>query len=246
MNHSCSPNCYCPLSYHTPDLMCYNTIAEKDIHPGDEITCDYALFDYECDGHEIAECGCKSPSCRGQMLGFKYLSLDEKVRVMHQCEKEIVEKFFDENPNVILLRSDLPEGVSLKHASESTPLVASREFKAGEVVYTNQAVLLPSEEFHGNTYIVEIDNRYMRLDPDEHFIHRPEYVEYLGFDSFQDHSCDPNTSQLYEDSTTYPVRATRTIKVGCLENQADQIEHIASSKFECKCGSANCRKFIVA
>ena len=71
MNHSCSPNAYFPLISRTPTEMSYQAIAIRDIATGDEITCDYALFDYECNGHEIEACACGSLNCRGKMLGFR-------------------------------------------------------------------------------------------------------------------------------------------------------------------------------
>lgn len=43
----------------------------RDIKPGEEVTCDYALFDYHCNGHEIEVCACGSHKCRGKMLGFQ-------------------------------------------------------------------------------------------------------------------------------------------------------------------------------
>ena len=51
--------------------MCYQAIALRDIDVGDEVTCDYALFDYYCDGHPIEVCACGSTKCRGKMMGFQ-------------------------------------------------------------------------------------------------------------------------------------------------------------------------------
>jgi SET domain-containing protein len=51
--------------------MYYRAIAMRDIKPGEEVTCDYALFDYHCNGHEIEVCACGSHKCRGKMLGFQ-------------------------------------------------------------------------------------------------------------------------------------------------------------------------------
>ena len=51
--------------------MCYQAIALRDIDVGDEITCDYALFDYDCSGHQIEVCACGSTKCRGKMTGFQ-------------------------------------------------------------------------------------------------------------------------------------------------------------------------------
>jgi len=188
MNHSCSPNCHAPLIHRSRDFLFFETIAERDIYPGDEITCDYALFDYECDGHEIAECGCGSTHCRGKMLGFKHLTLNEKVRIMHRCEEEVVDRFFEDNPDVVLLQRNLPGGVALKDDSGSNTgeLIASREFEAGEVVHTNRvqvALALPEEEEWNDdkTYIVKVRDRYLRLNRDEQTpCHPSEHAECPG------------------------------------------------------------------
>jgi len=71
MNHSCQANAYFPLLYRTSTEMCYQAIALCDIDAGMEVTCDYALFDYSCSGHEIEVCACGSKKCRGKMLGFQ-------------------------------------------------------------------------------------------------------------------------------------------------------------------------------
>jgi SET domain-containing protein len=71
MNHSCQANAYFPLLYRTPNEMCYQALALCDIDAGMEVTCDYALFDYSCSGHEIVVCACGSKMCRGNMLGFQ-------------------------------------------------------------------------------------------------------------------------------------------------------------------------------
>jgi hypothetical protein len=70
MNHSCDPNAYFPLLHRTESELCYQAIALRDIDVGMEVTCDYALFDYHCSGHEISVCACGSKKCRGKMLGF--------------------------------------------------------------------------------------------------------------------------------------------------------------------------------
>jgi len=255
MNHSCSPNCYCPLICRTPDLMTYDAIAIKDIEIGDEITCDYALFDYECDGHQIVECGCKSANCRGRMTGFKELSLEEKFRVMEYCDKEILNKWcLDEN--VLILESQLPQGIELVIHGEyenSYSLAATKAFEPGEIVYKNTSVLLPNDVAKA-TYIIKLAGRYILLKPEEHFLFRPEYKEFVGFDTFQNHSCDPSVYQTYMNKTDYTVYAKKKILPGDLitmdyaelANLAENLENITTCSFHCTCGAKHCRGFIIA
>ena len=79
MNHSCDPNAYFPLLYRSESEMYYRAIALRDIDAGTEVTCDYALFDYDCNGHGIENCACGSNKCRGKMLGFQGQSLYAKM-----------------------------------------------------------------------------------------------------------------------------------------------------------------------
>jgi hypothetical protein len=65
------PSIASALLYRTATEMCYQAIALRDIAAGEEVTCDYALFDYQCNGHQIEVCACGSQKCRGQMLGFQ-------------------------------------------------------------------------------------------------------------------------------------------------------------------------------
>ncbi len=77
-NHSCHPNTR-PVNWHVfDDYIEFDTVALKDIHVGDEICCNYALFDYDCYGHEISKCYCGHTDCLGSMLGFKNLPESSK------------------------------------------------------------------------------------------------------------------------------------------------------------------------
>ncbi len=77
-NHSCDPNTQ-PVNWQVfEDRIEFDTIALKDIQIGDEICCNYALFDYDCHGHEITSCQCGSNKCAGKMMGYHHLPQSEK------------------------------------------------------------------------------------------------------------------------------------------------------------------------
>ena len=185
-----------------------------------------------------------------ERLGIFTYSHEEQTHAFNFPD-DVPEEVKQERADIVM---DVQAGISLDHMLDNTCLVASREFKEGEIVFTNQANLISKRDFTTKKFILNVEGTYIRLYPEEHFIHRPEYVEALGFDSFMDHSCDPNTSQAYQNSTLYTVRATRTIlpgeKITCdyakLENQAEKIQHVPSTKFVCQCESSLCRGIIVA
>ena len=258
MNHSCDPNTW---SSDTGEAD-YVTYAMKDIEVGDELTADYALFDYECDGHVIEVCGCGAPNCRGEMRGFAHLPIEEKVRVLHMCAPSFVEHFKRES-KITVIESALPEGVGLAGDVDSAGiaaggghvfLVATRDYDAGELIFVNQPTMLPKPL--SATYILKLTGyeQHYLLDPDEHFVHREEYVEQIGFDIFMDHSCDPNIRQTYTAPLEYTVVAARPIrrgeKITCDYEEAldngNVGRFVPSATFQCYCGSARCRGSITA
>ena len=82
MNHSCDPSSYTRDIVHPGEQFAstYEQIATRDLAPGDEITCDYTLFDWDCDGHTF-ECTCGSANCYGRVAGFVALPRDLQERL---------------------------------------------------------------------------------------------------------------------------------------------------------------------
>jgi SET domain-containing protein len=75
INHSCSPNSYVKLI----DDKLY-LIACKNIKKDEEITYNYNTSEFDM-GVDAFECLCKSPNCYKVIKGFKYLPLDEKIKL---------------------------------------------------------------------------------------------------------------------------------------------------------------------
>lgn len=102
INHSCNPNTY---SKTTPEMVTnceYDQVASKDIKEGDELTCDYNLFDYYCPEKNIVECHCGSDNCRKSITGFKGLPLSEQLELLPRVDISIQEQFLEDNPNHII------------------------------------------------------------------------------------------------------------------------------------------------
>lgn len=85
MNHSCDPTSVSRdvLDPSTGKVIAYEQIATRNLYPGDEITCDYTLFDWDCDGHQF-HCHCGSDGCYGFIGGFR--SLDPATQQRFQGE----------------------------------------------------------------------------------------------------------------------------------------------------------------
>lgn len=253
MTHSCEPNAYFPPLRKTRAEYYYKAIALRDVYAGDEITCDYATFDYSVvGGQEMEVCVCGSTNCRGRMVGFQNLSLPEKVDVLHLVDPEVRTKFLD-STNIQVFRSRLPDGIGIVVAGEQKFLVATRVFEVGDILFENRIIHIMRSHGLDDEYLLEVDEglhiTYHLLGTDEHFIHRTDYVEMIGFDCFMQHSCSPNAHQVYRDGTEYVLYATKMIVQGgtitcdymALDNQAVGLESRPTIEFQCLCGEKNCR-----
>jgi hypothetical protein len=167
------------MIHRTPNEICYQAIALRDISVGEEVTCDYALFDYHCNGHEIEECACGSPKCRGRMLGFQGLSLQAKVEILHLVEEEIKDKFLQEE-NVVILQSFIPHGIDLVSGESGTHLIATKGFGIGEPLFTNRAELVSIDDLAEKKYVLDIGGLFFLVETEHHVIFRDGFAEILG------------------------------------------------------------------
>lgn len=76
-NHSCEPNCGLLIK---ADEQTTEAHALKHIEPNEELTFDYATFEYEIH-HMPEECLCNSKKCRGTISGYK--DMPEELREMY-------------------------------------------------------------------------------------------------------------------------------------------------------------------
>ncbi len=74
LNHSCEPNCGLLIK---PNEKIAEVHALRDIQSGEELTLDYATFEYEIQ-HMPTECLCNGKRCRGSITGFK--DMPEELR----------------------------------------------------------------------------------------------------------------------------------------------------------------------
>jgi hypothetical protein len=223
VNHSCNANVYSPAVYRAKNELCFDTIALRDINPGDDLACDYAFFDYDCSGHEITQCDCKAPNCRGEMTGFRHLSLAEKIRIMPMCDDDMINTFFREDPHFVRFKMTIPsQNIHLEISPTQTSLVATKKFEAGDLIYSNEVIQISTSDFLEQTFVFHLTEKdgnisqeyYILLNKDQHFVHRPLYMECHGLDTFTERSTRPNSEQQYENDTTYSIYACDTILPG--------------------------------
>lgn len=85
VNHSCSPNC----AVHFNGLN-IALVALTNIKPGEEITFNYNTTEWDLIQQSQVfgqpcslTCRCGNTNCQGEINGFKYLPLQEKIRISH-------------------------------------------------------------------------------------------------------------------------------------------------------------------
>ncbi|MCF8553289.1 MAG: SET domain-containing protein [Candidatus Nanopelagicales bacterium] len=83
INHACNPTSrFVDLVADGGDEY-YEQVALVDLAPGDPITIDYTLHDWDCDGH-VFTCLCGSSECYGLVAGFKGLPRHVQDTMIHR------------------------------------------------------------------------------------------------------------------------------------------------------------------
>ena len=95
INHSCDPNAY--LLHECDEVF---VLARRDIAAGEEITCDYAI---NVTGGSSWPCRCRSPRCRGVVIGDFFRLPEER-----QCEyRPLLAEWFVRKHRERLFTADL-------------------------------------------------------------------------------------------------------------------------------------------
>lgn len=156
-----------------------------------------------------------------------------------------------DEPNIINIGSELlcPSYINLNTdpLTNSNYLTTNIQFKQNDVIYVNTALICDYK-----TKIMFKINGVNMITTDDLFITRETYREFLYFDSFMNHSCDPNTKINYIADNVYQMVAIRDIEqheeltcdYNCLDNNYNNEKNIITCQFTCKCLSPNCKQTI--
>lgn len=254
MNHSCDPTTVMANEQTLSNGDVTYCAATKDIDVGTELTCDYNLFDYECNGHTFT-CGCKSPKCYGYIGGFKHLPMSKQVELLHTVDEVVRERFATDNPDMIIIHDNkLPSCVSLQISEETGDysLRFTKNFKKGDIIFENDILFTHISNIvlmklnHSSNNNNNNKNKYFLVDNIKHTVNRRIYREFYYFDIFTNHSCNPNAEMVYTTHSKYNMVALRDIDIGDeLTNDYTSFDVDNDSEpFECNCKSANCKKMI--
>jgi hypothetical protein len=155
MNHSCNYNTISSETRTTsiPNRFEYDQIAVKDIHVGDQITCNYLHFDYNCDGH-IFDCLCGSSNCYGEISGFKNCSLKQQLELLPHIDKIMLEQFKRENDDILFKNISFENkniDIFVNNNNSFFGIKSKKTFKKDEIVLENNIEQIPLDKKVGQT-----------------------------------------------------------------------------------------------
>lgn len=146
-----------------------------------------------------------------------------------------------------------PDGIAIAEGEDGQiSLIATKAFKKGETLFEYETeyfdasivklVIVSFDFLRANGAYEKV---FMKLDLLSHTVNRGDNQrEYFGYDSFSDHSCDPNNDYMYIDGSLKTTSiACKDIspgeKITCDYDGFDT--HLDGTEFQCRCGAPNCR-----
>ncbi len=138
MNHSCAPNTTSFVTDVTAERLEYGMKALCCISPGQELTCDYSLFEFEAGDASILSCQCGATDCLKQIKGFKYLTCAQALPRFATAEPYVLASYLEEHPELrfVDLRQEGEEEavVDMAFQGGGCTTVAKRAWAAGDVL----------------------------------------------------------------------------------------------------------------
>ncbi len=96
VNHSCSQNCLVGFSR-------WVLVTRRNIKRGEELTFDYNTTEYDLIEQGCSfQCRCGSKKCLGKVMGFKYLSSDQKRKIVTCLSPFLIEQMREELQSLAL------------------------------------------------------------------------------------------------------------------------------------------------
>lgn len=155
MNHSCNPNTYSADELETPSGGSYKTVALRYIAAGEQITCDYDLFEYDSRNKGIEKCECGSNNCRGASLGFSFLSKDLQYSLLSRAYPEVVSSWLLANPNILYRELKVPTGFAYRQVGDDLHLIATKNYHSGEFLHSYSTEYFDSTQY--DTIILKVE-----------------------------------------------------------------------------------------
>ena len=124
-------------------------------------------------------------------------------------------------------------------------LAVAQDIQCNETIFENELLKISNSNLVFMKHIRN-DGSYVFLDNITYTVNRGTYREFFYFDSFTNHSCDPNVKHVYLTDTKYKAVALRDIKCGeQLTNDYSTFDtDNDATPFMCCCNSPLCKKYV--
>jgi hypothetical protein len=161
---------------------------------------------------------------------------------------------WENDPSIMYRVAKIPEGFQIvENVNDGISLIAITNFNVGDVLFTYESEIFDTNVI--KTLILGFDltrqnghteRVYMEMEFIVHTVNRGNTLrEFFGFDSFSDHSCDPNNDFQYVEGpgtlkTISIARKPIAIgdKITC--DYSGFETHFDGTVFQCLCGATNC------
>lgn len=173
------------------------------------------------------------------------LPLKEQVALLPSVDNACFEKFLTDHPEIIYIGElHVPIDVEVilgKHLDSK--IVSKKAYKPGDVLYDMNTLLFREDQM----ILAHCKDTFVLFENVVHTVRRENDMrEFYYFESFMNHSCDPNTITFYTSTHHYETRALKpiapgdelTCDYGVFDTDAD------GEGYKCLCGSANCRGWV--
>lgn len=159
----------------------------------------------------------------------------------------------NENKKTLYKQIKCPPTIAIKYIDSPSPhysIISLQKFNTGDVIFENTSLLFNTSEINSiRVYFEDMNkqNHTMGLDLIYHTVNRGNNIrEYYHFDTFTNHSCNPNTEVNLITDTFYKVIARSNINIGdeLTQDYYNFDTFLDSSEFNCNCGYEFCRKII--
>ena len=92
------------------------------------------------------------------------------------------------------INCSIPNNVYIdKSPISNLGIFANKDFRKGELIYQNSAILVENDKLPSHFQLITAEKRYT-LNKIDHLVPYNDNMSILyNFDSFTNHSCDPNT-----------------------------------------------------
>lgn len=169
----------------------------------------------------------------------------EQIRHLPLMDASFREQFLAKHPEIIFVDNlNIPDAIEIVPGENLDGKIVSRHFyKPGDVLYEMTTLIFSEDQL----IIFPFNNEFFLIDNLVHTVRRGnDQREFYYFDSFMNHSCDPNTITFYTSENHFEARALKHIVPGD-ELTCDYAvfdDNSDGEGFECQCGSPQCRGWI--